>query len=385
MSLPLSGVRVVEIGQVLAGPFASAILSDLGADVVKIERPEVGDDSRMMGPAFRGGDAINFHVFNRGKRSVVLNLKARDGREALRTMLLHTDILIHNLRPGTMKELGLDGEALCREFPALIYCDITAFGSRGPRQHKPSYEGLIQAYSGLSSMNGGPDDPPMRMGASVCDLGTGMWAVIGALAALQRRQTTGRGGVVNASLLETALVWAGQRIDAINNEGREPERHRSGTASLVPYQAFDTSDGSIMICAGNNRLFAKLAKELGHPEWALDENFKDNRSRIINKDLLLPQISGIIATNSRAYWTERLEAAEIPCSPINSLAEVLREPQVEAIKILQPVAGEDYTLIGLPLSFDGERPPIRRRAPGLGEHTDDIINRTLAPERDLAQ
>jgi formyl-CoA transferase len=384
MALPLSGVRVVEIGQVLAGPFASAILSDLGADVVKIERPEVGDDARMMGPAFRAGDAINFHVFNRGKRSAVLNLKARDGRDALRTMLFHTDIFIHNLRPGTMKELGLDGEALCREFPELIYCDITAFGSRGPRQLKPSYEGLIQAYSGLSSMNGGPDDPPMRMGASVCDLGTGMWAVIGALAALQRRQTTGRGGVVNASLLETALVWAGQRIDAINNEGREPERHRSGTASLVPYQAFDTSDGSIVICAGNNRLFDKLANVLGHPEWALDENFKDNRSRIINKDLLLPQISRIIATESRAYWSDRLEAAEIPCSPINSLAEVLREPQVQAINILQPVVGEDYTLIGLPLSFDGERPPIRRRAPCLGEHTDDIINRTLASDSDLA-
>ncbi len=221
----------------------------------------------------------------------------------------------------------------------------------------------------------------MRMGASVCDLGTGMWAVIGALAALQRRQNTGRGGVVNASLLETALVWAGQRIDAINNEGREPERHRSGTASFVPYQAFDTSDGSIVICAGNNRLFAKLAKELGHPEWASDERFKDNRVRIRNKNLLLPKMSEILAQRPRAYWSERFEAAEIPCSPINSLAEVLREPQVQAIGIIQPVNGEDYTLIGLPLSFDGKRPSIRRRAPSLGEHTADIISQAALPSQ----
>lgn len=373
MLLPLSGIRVVEIGQVLAGPFGAAILSDLGADVIKIERPETGDDSRMMGPAFRAGSAINFHVFNRGKRSVVLDLKAADGRDALRRLLRETDILIHNLRPGTMTALGLGGDKLCQEFPTLIYCEISAFGDRGPRQLRPSYEGLMQAYSGLSSMNGGAEDPPMRMGASICDLGTGMWAVIGALAALHRRQATGRGCVVGASLLETALVWAGQRIDAINNEGREPERHRSGTASLVPYQAFDTADGSIVVCAGNNRLFAKLANLLGRPEWAADERFSDNRARIRNKDLLLPQIAAILAQQTRGYWTEQLEAAEVPCSPINSLAEVLQEAQVQAIEILQPVGGEDYTLIGLPLSFDGERPPIQRRAPSLGEHTHDVM------------
>ena len=384
MPLPLDGIHVVEIGQVLAGPFAAAIFSDLGADVVKIERPDTGDDSRMMGPAFRGGAAINFHVFNRGKSSVVLDLKSAAGQAALRQLLQQADILVHNLRPGTMAGLGLDGDTLCAEFPRLVYCEITAFGTRGPRRSKPSYEGLIQAYSGLSSMNGGPEDPPMRMGASVCDLGTGMWAVIGALAALQRRESTGRGGVVSASLLETALVWAGQRIDAINNEGREPERHRSGTASLVPYQAFDAADGAIMICAGNNRLFAKLAGALGHPEWAADERFKDNRSRIKNKDALLPQIGSIVAAKTRAYWTALLEAADVPCSPINSLAEVLREPQVEAIELIQPVAGEDYTLIGLPVTFDGERPPIRRRAPNLGEHTGDILDRLPVPVQSLA-
>lgn len=373
MSLPLSGIRVVEIGQVLAGPFASAILSDMGAEVVKVERPDVGDDARMMGPAFRDDAAINFHVFNRGKKSISLNLKAAQDRAKLKLVLAEADILIHNLRPGAMPELELDGERLCAEFPRLIYCEISAYGASGPRKLTPSYEGLIQAYSGLSSMNGGPEDPPMRMGASICDLGTGMWAVIGALAALQRRNQTGRGCLVSAALFETALVWAGQRIDALNNEGREPERHRSGTASLVPYQAFDAADGSIVICAGNNRLFEKLAKELGHPEWARDERFKDNRARLKNKEALLPQIELILRQKPRSYWAERFEKAEIPSSPINSLPEVLREEQTKEIGILQPVTGEDYSLIGLPLLFDKQRPTIKRRAPRLGEHTEEII------------
>lgn len=372
MTLPLEGVRVVEIGQVLAGPFASAILSDMGADVLKVERPEVGDDARMMGPAFRDNAAINFHVFNRGKRSVTLNLKSVHDRQVLRRLLAETDILIHNLRPGVMSDLELDSDTLCGDFPRLIYCEISAYGASGPRRLTPSYEGLIQAYSGLSSMNGGPDDPPMRMGASICDLGTGMWAVIGALAALQRRNQTGKGGIVNAALLETALVWAGQRIDALNNEGREPERHRSGTASLVPYQAFDAADGCIVICAGNNRLFEKLARELGHPEWARDERFKDNRARLKNKDALLPQIEAILREKPRSHWMGLFEKAEIPSSPINSLPEVMKEEQVKEIGILQRVPGEDYSLIGLPLLFDKQRPPIRRRAPQLGEHTEDI-------------
>jgi len=373
MSLPLNGIRVLEIGQVLAGPFASAILSDMGAEVLKIERPDVGDDARMMGPEFRDDAAINFHVFNRGKKSISMDLKTADAKQTLRGLLVDIDILIHNLRPGVMSELGLEGETLCKEFPRLIYCEISAYGANGPRKLKPSYEGLIQAYSGLSSMNGGPEDPPMRMGASVCDLGTGMWTVIGALAALQWRHETGRGGIVNASLLETALVWAGQRIDALNNEGREPERHRSGTASLVPYQAFDTADGSIVICAGNNRLFEKLAAELGHSEWARDDRFKDNRTRIKNKEALLPQIESILREKPRAYWADRFEKAEIPCSPINSLPEVLREQQVMEIGILQPVVGEDYSLIGLPLLFNKQRPTIKRRAPLLGEHTEEVV------------
>ena len=220
----LRGVRVLELGQVLAGPFAGAILADLGADVIKVERVQGGDDARQMGPAFRHGDAINFHIFNRGKRSVALDLKSPVGLAAFEQLAAEADIFIHNMRPGVPQSMGIDGPRLCARHPRLIYCEISAFGHVGPMAMRPGYEPLIQAFSGLSSTNGGPDDPPMRSGASMCDMGSGMWAVIGALAMLQQRQSTGRGGIVSTSLLETALAWNGQKADAYVNEGRLPKR-----------------------------------------------------------------------------------------------------------------------------------------------------------------
>ena len=252
----LHGVRVLELGQVLAGPFAGAILADLGADVIKVERVEGGDDARQMGPAFRHGDALNFQVFNRGKQSVALDLKGPEGLAAFERLAGEADIFIHNLRPGVPAKLGIDGAALCARHPRLIYCEISAFGHLGPMALQPGYEPLVQAFSGLSSTNGGPDDPPMRSGASMCDQGSGMWVVIGALALLHRRAQTGRGGVLTTSLLETALVWNGQKADAYVNEGRLPKRDRSGHPGFVPYEAFDTQDAPLLFCCGNDRLFA---------------------------------------------------------------------------------------------------------------------------------
>ena len=238
----LAGIRVLELGQVLSAPFAGAILGDLGAEVLKIERVEGGDDARRMGPDFRHGDALTFHMVNRNKQSVALDLKSESGLASFEALAAGADILIHNLRPGAAEALGIDGPALTARHPRLIYCAISAFGHIGPLKDRPGYEPLIQAYSGLSSCNGGPDDPPMRMGVAVCDQGTGMWTVIGALAALQRRQHTGKGSIVTASLLETALVWAAQRGDAWTNEGAMPPRHRSGHPALVPYEAFARLD-----------------------------------------------------------------------------------------------------------------------------------------------
>ena len=365
----LQGIRVLELGQVLSAPFAGAILGDLGAEVLKIERVEGGDDARRMGPDFRHGDALTFHMVNRNKQSVALDLKSESGKAAFEKLAASADILIHNLRPGSPEQLGIDGPSLTARHPHLIYCAISAFGHIGPMRDRPGYEPLIQAYSGLSSTNGGPDDPPMRMGVAVCDQGTGMWIVIGALSALQRRHQTGKGCIVTASLLETALVWTAQRGDAWVNEGQMPPRHRSGHPALVPYEAFDAADGPFIICCGNDRLFAKLARELGKPAWSEDPRFATNRARLTNKTTLVVLMGEILRLRPRAEWIERLEGVGVPAAPINTLPEALAEPQVKALGILQDVPGEDYKLTGSALSFDGVRPVIRNSAPRLGTGT----------------
>ena len=364
----LEGVRVLELGQVLAGPFAGAILADLGAEVIKLERVDGGDDARHMGPPFRHGDALSFHIFNRGKKSVAIDLKQAQGRAAFERLASTADVFIHNLRPGVTQALGIAGAALCARHPRLIYCEISAFGHTGPMSLLPGYEPLIQAFSGLSSTNGGPDDPPMRTAASVCDQGTGMWAVIGALALLQRRHITGRGGVVSASLLETALVWNGQKADAYVNEGRLPDRHRSGHPGFVPYEAFDTADAPLLICCGNDRLFAKLAHEVGRPEWIADPRFATNRARLANKALLLEQLGPVLRGQGRAHWLDRFTAAGVPCAAVHTVPEALAHPQVQALAMLQAVPGEDFELTALPLSIDGARPGHRSVAPRLGQH-----------------
>lgn len=364
----LEGVRVLELGQVLAGPFAGAILADLGAEVVKVERTEGGDDARRMGPPFRGDDALNFQIFNRGKQSVALDLKSEAGRAAFEALAAQADIFIHNLRPGVPGALGIDGESLCARHPRLIYCEISAFGHVGPMAMQPGYEPLVQAFSGLSSTNGGPDDPPLRSGASMCDQGAGMWVVIGALAMLQRRTRTGRGGMLTTSLLETALAWNGQKSDAYVNEGRLPVRHRSGHPGFVPYEAFDTADGPLLICCGNDRLFAKLATELAQPGWIADPRFATNRARLAHKDELLAHLLPLLRSQPRAEWMRRFEAAGVPCAPVHTVPEALAHPQVQALQMLAPVPGTDFRLTALPLGIDGVRPAARSPAPRLGEH-----------------
>lgn len=368
MAAPLTGVRVVELGQVLAGPFAGAILAELGAEVLKVERAEGGDDARRMGLAFRHGDSLAFHIFNRGKQSVALDLRSADGRAALDRLLADADIVIHNLRPDVPRALGIDGPTLGARFPRLIYGEISAFGAGGPMAERPGYEPLIQAFSGLSSTNGGPDDPPLRSGASVCDQGSGMWLVIGVLALLRQRERTGRGGLLQTSLLETALVWNGQKSDAFVNEGRLPERHRSGHPGFVPYEAFDTADAPVLICCGNDRLFAKLAGVLDRPGWPQDARFASNRARLAHKAALLAELEPLLKVRTRQDWLTRLEAAGVPCAPIHSVPEALADPQVQALGLMQAVPVDGFRLTGLPLRFDGERPAIGAPAPRLGEH-----------------
>ena len=252
---------------------------------------------------------------------------------------------------------------------------LSAFGRTGPLALRPAYEPIVQAFSGLMTMNAAEGEPPARIGTSVLDYGTGMWAAIGALAGLVSRAHTGHGCVVDASLLETGLAWLKGHIASFKVSGVVPERHRTGSGRLIPFQGFETKTGPIIIAAGNDRLFAKLAGALGHPEWAADPRFSNNAARFAHKAELLGQIGEILLTRSTGEWIDRLEAAGVPCAPINGLAEVLDQPQTAALGMIQPMPGDDLALVGLPLSFDGLRPGIRRAPPKVGEHNDEILPR----------
>lgn len=383
-ALPLAGIKVVEIGQNIAGPYASEILASLGADVVKVERPEGGDDARGWGPPFWRGTATTFQAMNHGKRSISVDLKDAESVRWLKNYIAGADVLIQNLRPGVMDELGLGADALRAANPRLIYCSLWAFGHKGPMHLKPGYEPMVQAYAGLFAVNGTEDGPPARVGMQVLDLGTGVWAALGTIAALFQRHTTGKGCSVDASLFETALGWLGVLLAGYGASGAQPPRHRSGNPRVVVFQAFETSDGEVVVAAANDRLFAKLARELGHAEWAGDERYATNALRVEHKAGLLPEIARIFKTGSMAHWVERLEAIGVPCSPIHDFKQVLAQPQTQALGILQEIPELDLRIVGLPLSFDGRRPPVRQRAPALGEHSAEIGapgSRTQPPQR----
>jgi len=364
--LPLAGIRVVEIAQNLAGPFAGEILATLGAEVVKIERPE-GDDARGWGPPFIGGAAATFQTVNRNKRSVALDLKDERALAWLKDYLLGCDILVQNLRPGAMEALGLGAEALRARNPRLIYCSLHAFGREGPKRLDPGYEPIVQAFAGMFSVNGTREGPPARVGMQVLDLGTGVWAALGCLAALLRRAQTGEGCVVDTSLFETALGWLTIHFATFGATGQQPVRDRTGNPRLIVFQAFETADGEVVVAAANDRLFAKLAIEIGREDWARDPRFRTNADRIAHRELLIPEMEAIFRTRPTAEWVRRLEAIGIPCSPINDLAAVRDDPQTAAIGALLPLPDlPELRTVGLPVSFDGVRPAHRHRAPALG-------------------
>ncbi len=367
----LSGIKVIELGQNLAGPYGTQILADLGAEVIKVERP-TGDDARSWGAKVTDDSTTMYQTLNRNKKSVTLDLKLDADMGRMMAMLEDADIFLHNLRPGTPAKLGLGPEDLRAKFPRLIYCDVGAFGHIGPLKDQPGYEPLMQAYGGLISINGHPDGPPARIAVSLIDLGTGMWSAIGALAALHKRHETGEGCVINTSLYETALAWGNYHMAEFRATGKVPARQASGHPAVVPYQAFEAADGPFMILAGNDRLFAKLAPALGKPEWAEDERFKTNPGRVAHRDELIDTIQDIVGAAPRETWVEKLRAVGVPSAPIQTIPEVLDTPQTAGLDILQPVPGTPLTLVGLPMSVDGERPTMRNAPPPLGSANNEL-------------
>ena len=365
--MTLDGIRVVEIGQNLAGPVAGEILAHLGADVIKVERPE-GDDARRWGPPFWKGVSPGFLAVNANKRSITVDLKDKPAVAWLIELIGEADVLIQNLRPGALDELGLGAPALRERYPRLVYCSVWAFGATGPLKLKPGYEPMVQAFSGLMMMNGDEGGPPTRIGTSILDYGTGMWAAMGTLAAIAQRARTGQGCVVDASLFETGLAWLKGHYASFRSSGVVPERHRTGSQRVVPFQSFETKTGPIIVAAGDDRLFAKLAAALGHPEWVKDERYTTNAARVEHKAELLAAIEAIFVTRTKGEWIDRLEADGVPCAVINSLPDAVAHAQTAALDMIQPVPGDEFSLVALPLSFDGKRPRIHRAPPSIGEH-----------------
>ncbi len=376
---PFAGLTVVEISNSVAAPFAGQIFSELGARLVKIEKP-AGDDARGWGPPFWEGASAYFQALNRNKLSVVCDLRDPQDIEALIDFIVQeADIVIQNLRPGQVEKLGIDGHSLRELKPSLIYCNLGAFGAEGPLKDQPGYDPLMQAFGGIMSTTGEPGRPAVRVGASLVDMGTGMWSVIGALGALLERQKTGLGRVVDVSLFETATCWVSLLASQYLANGELAERQGSGASGIVPYKGYMTSDGELVIAAGSDKLFRKLAQVLGQPQWADDPRFVDNPSRVQNKVQLYALIDDLVAQHSTAHWMTELEAAGIPCAPVNNLAQMLSHPQTEALGLVQDVPGTGMRFLGLPLSFDGLRPAPRSAPPKLGEHN-HLLKRSVSHE-----
>ncbi len=369
---PLQDLKVLEIGHSIAAPYAGMILGELGADVVKLENPKAGDYARGWGPPFSGTTATMFQAMNRAKRGITVDLGNADELARVRRLVLDDfDVVLHNLKPGALDRLGLGPDGLIAEKPGLIFCNLGAFGARGPLSDRPGYDPMMQAFGGLMSMLGETGRPPVRVPVSIMDLATGMWTVIGILAAHAERQRTGRGGIVDTSLFETSCAWMGIPIASFLASGVLPQRAGSGVREIAPYQAFAASDGHIMVAAGNDGLFQRLCTALASPDIAADPRFRTNAGRVEHRDELISRLAAVFATGNAADWLARLDAAGVPSGPVQTLDQVVAHPQTEALGILQ--RNGDLQTIGLPISFDGRRPSYDRIAPGLGEHNEEIL------------
>jgi crotonobetainyl-CoA:carnitine CoA-transferase CaiB-like acyl-CoA transferase len=365
--LPLSGIRMFEFGSNVAGPYAGWIMAQLGAEVIKIERPE-GDDARSWGPPFWNGSSTIFHAINFNKQSLCVDLKDPVAAAALRRRIVdEADVVLQNQRPGALVKLGFSAEELTAANPRLIYCNLHAFGAEGPLKDRPGYDTLMQAFGGIMSVTGEEDRPPVRAAVSVADSGSGMWCVIGILSALHRRTLTGRGGIIDASLFETVLGWMSLHITGYQANGEVPIRRGTAARGIVPYEGYRCSDGWLIIAASNDRLFARLAEALGHAEWAQDERFRTNPQRVEYREELRAMLEGVLMTAPRAVWQATFEAAGVPSSPLQSVDEVLVHPQTQAVGMLQATGVTGMKLLGLPFSLDGERPPLQTLAPELGK------------------
>ena len=384
---PLRGVRVLDVTTSIAGPYCGQILAALGADVVKVERPDTGDDGRAWGPPFWDGEGTMFLSANAGKRSLALTLRDPRGRDTLLALAGRADVFVQSLRPGLAEELGLGPDAVRARNPRLVYCTVGAYGRTGPLAREAGYDALMQAAGGLISVTGEPGRPGVRVGTSTIDQGTGTWAALGIVAALLERERTGEGCVVDVSLYETAVGYLGYHLAGFFADGTVPSGEGTRFPMIAPYEALSTADGELMVAGGNDRIFVALCDVLGVPELLDDPRFRTNADRVRNRDALAALLSARLATDGTAAWHERLTAAGVPTAPVADVRDVALSPQTAALGILQPLDHariEDLRLAALPLSFDGRRALHPNAPPDVGEHSAEVLRDAGYRDEDIA-
>jgi crotonobetainyl-CoA:carnitine CoA-transferase CaiB-like acyl-CoA transferase len=377
----LSNVLVIDLTRVLAGPYATMILSDFGASVIKIEQPGRGDETRQWGPPFSpSGESAYFLGVNRNKKSLTLDLRTSGGQQVLRDLVRRGDVLIENFRAGTLDKLGL-GYATLREInPCLIYCAITGYGQTGPYRDRPGYDAVIQAQGGIMSVTGAADAEPSKVGVAIADIAAGLYAAVSITAALHYRQVAGIGQLIDISLFDAQLGWLANVASAYLVSGELPKRFGNAHASIVPYQTMPTADGWLMLAVGNDQQFASLCRVLGQPDWLLDDRFVTNPARVEHRPVLIPMLTEAFRKRTTACWLEALLPAGIPCGPVNDVPTALNDPQAQARSMVQSVehaTGGRISLVGPVPKLSVTPAHITSAPPLLGEHTDQVLSEFL--------
>jgi len=383
----LDGIRVFDMSRVLAGPSCTQLLGDLGADIVKVERPGEGDDTRKWGPPFlkdaAGNDTPESAYYlsaNRAKRSLTLDFTKPEGRAIALRLIAQSDVLVENYKVGNLAKYGLDYASLRADFPRLVYCSVTGFGQTGPYAPRPGYDFLAQAMGGIMSLQGEPEGEPMKGAVAFADLMAGMYSAVAILAALHHRDRTGQGQHIDMALLDTQVAWLGNQAQAYLTSGKAPPRLGNAHATVVPYQVFASADGHIVLAIGNDGQFRKFCACAGAPQLAADPRFATNSARVVNRAAIVPEVARLVAQRTSAEWIALLEREGVPCSPINSLDQVFADPQVKArdmvVRMDHPGAPAPISLLASPIKYSATPIEYRRAPPTMGQHSDEIL-RTL--------
>jgi formyl-CoA transferase/CoA:oxalate CoA-transferase len=372
----LGGIRVLDLTRNLAGPFCTMTLGDLGAEVVKVEQPGAGDDTRHWSPPTWGEESATFLSANRNKQSVAVDLSQPEGAAIVRDLARRADVLVESFKPGSLDKRGLGWDQLRLENERLVYCSISAYGQEGPQRDSPGYDPILQAFTGIMHLTGWPDGPPARLGIAALDLGAAMWGVIGIQAALMVRERTGVGGRVDTSLLETAGYWLSYHLGGFLGSGVDPNRGGTSAGFIAPYETFPTAEGDLMVTAANDNLFRAFATGIGLPELVDDGRFRTNPDRVRNRVALRDRIVVRLATKTAREWEDVLQGS-VPCTRVRTVGELADDPQLAAIDLVRPLPTErvpDLRAVGLPFKRDGERGARWDPPPALGQHTDEVLD-----------